>query len=214
MTYKIKEIFFTLQGEGRQAGRVSVFCRFAGCNLWSGRERDRRDAACRFCDTDYVGLNGNLGGKYTEEELASLLWKMWSEESDGSGTPYIVFTGGEPLLQLDEALINACKSFGFEIAVETNGTKIPPKGIDWICVSPKPRSKQILQQGNEIKLIYPQIEQEMSPEHFIEQNFDHFYIQPMDGPNQTENIQETIKYCLQHPKWNLSLQTHKIIGID
>ena len=215
MAYKIKEIFLTLQGEGAQAGRVSVFCRFAGCNLWSGREKDRETAACRFCDTDFIGLNGNLGGKYTDQELADLLWKVWNEGTDGSGVPYIVFTGGEPLLQLDDALIQECKQkYGFEIAVETNGTQHPPTGIDWICVSPKPRSKQVLQKGHEIKLIYPQLEPEMTPEHFVHQQFEHFYLQPMDGPKQTENIQKTIQYCLKHPKWKLSLQTHKITGIE
>ena len=190
-----------MQGEGGQAGRVSVFCRFAGCNCGLEERKTDRKASCRFCDTDFVGLNGNLGGKYTAQELADLLWNVWCEGTDGSGVPYIVFTGGEPLLQLDTSLIQECKErYGFEIAVETNGTQHPPDGIDWLCVSPKPRSEQVLQSGNEIKLIYPQPESEMTPENFVHQQFEHFYLQPMDGPEQAENIQKrsNIAYDIQN----------------
>ncbi|QDH16564.1 7-carboxy-7-deazaguanine synthase [Swingsia samuiensis] len=212
MSYAIKEMFITLQGEGAQTGRTSVFCRFTGCNLWSGREQDRDTAACRFCDTDFIGTNGEGGGRFkTAELLAEALEACWSRTVKNTGQRYVVFTGGEPLLQLDDALIQAVKAFGFEIAVETNGTIIAPHGVDWICVSPKPDSKLIQTQGSELKLVYPQ--KELSPEMFDTLDFKHFWLQPMDGPNRFENTQKAVAFCLANPRWRLSLQTHKMIGI-
>lgn len=213
MAYHIKEIFLTLQGEGAQSGRAAVFCRFTGCNLWSGLEKDRATAACRFCDTDFVKTDGVRGGRYTADSLSDTLLRVWSDDNISGGIPYVVFTGGEPLLQLDESLIQACKRKGFEVAIETNGTKIPPPGIDWVCVSPKPRAEQCLTSGDEIKLIFPQEEPEMSPERFLMQDFKHWFLQPMDGPNQLENVQATAAYCQSHPQWRLSLQMHKLIGL-
>jgi 7-carboxy-7-deazaguanine synthase (Cx14CxxC type) len=209
MTYSVKEIFKTLQGEGAQAGRPAVFCRFAGCNLWSGRERDRGTAACTFCDTDFVGTDGVDGGKFTTaEELADTLVRIWGPDCTAR---YVVFTGGEPLLQLDPALINAARGCGFTIAVETNGTLAPPAGIDWICVSPKGKMPLAIQSGQELKLVYPQTQ--APPEAFTQLAFQYFFLQPMDGPARWVNTQQAVAYCLQHPQWRLSLQTHKYIGI-
>jgi 7-carboxy-7-deazaguanine synthase (Cx14CxxC type) len=211
MTYSVKEIFYTLQGEGANAGRPAVFCRFSGCNLWSGREKDRSHAVCQFCDTEFVGTDGLNGAKYrTCGELAEKIDDVWgaSEYSDR----FVVITGGEPLLQLDEALINEIKSRGFEIAVETNGTIAAPTGIDWLCVSPKADSKLIIERGDELKLIYPQ--EGVDPKSFTHLPFSFFYLQPMDGPNLTENTRQAIAYCMEEPVWRLSIQTHKVVGIS
>ena len=209
MTYSVKEIFLTLQGEGARAGRVSVFCRFSGCNLWSGREEDRLQAACRFCDTDFVGTDGNDGGKFTcATDLISSIERIWGPEKRNR---YVVFTGGEPLLQLDAALIGAAHDAGFEVAVETNGTLLPPDGVDWICVSPKGKSDWILRSGNELKLVFPQTD--LMPEQIEGTQFDSYYLQPMDGVSRAENTEQAIRYCLKNPQWSLSLQTHKMIGI-
>jgi 7-carboxy-7-deazaguanine synthase (Cx14CxxC type) len=209
MTYAAKEIFKTLQGEGAQAGRAAVFCRFAGCNLWSGRESDRAAAVCTFCDTDFVGTDGPGGGKFaTAALLADALAAEWGPDPDGR---YVVFTGGEPLLQIDRALIDAVHARGFTIAIETNGTIEAPEGIDWICVSPKGTAPVVLRKGNELKLVYPQID--ARPEAFADLEFDHFFLQPMDGPTRVANTTKAVEYCMQHPKWRLSLQTHKYIGI-
>jgi 7-carboxy-7-deazaguanine synthase len=211
MTYAVKEIFYTLQGEGANAGRPAVFCRFAGCNLWSGRERDRAGAVCTFCDTDFVGTDGPDGGKFaTAAELAAAVSERWPRVN-GRSRPLVVCTGGEPLLQMDGALVDALHEAGFEIAVETNGTLEPPAGIDWICVSPKAGSTTVLLRGDELKLVYPQAE--APPERFAGADFEHFYLQPMDGPEIEANIASAIAYCLAHPQWRLSLQTHKITGI-
>jgi 7-carboxy-7-deazaguanine synthase len=211
MTYAVKEIFYTLQGEGANAGRPAVFCRFAGCNLWTGHERDRHKAVCTFCDTDFVGTDGTLGGKYrTAPELAAAVAGEWSPVN-GRSRPLVVCTGGEPLLQMDAELVAAFHAAGLEIAVETNGTLPPPQGIDWICVSPKAGSTTVLLHGNELKLVYPQ--RDAPPERFADADFEHFYLQPMDGPELAANTARTIAYCLAHPQWRLSLQTHKITGI-
>ncbi|MFM9951299.1 MAG: 7-carboxy-7-deazaguanine synthase [Saprospiraceae bacterium] len=208
MSYKVKEIYYTLQGEGAQTGRAAVFCRFTGCNLWSGREEDRRKAVCQFCDTDFVGTDGPNGGRFkTAGALAEAVAAQWP----GGGKPYVVCTGGEPLLQLDEPLLVAFHQKGFEVAIETNGTILPPPGIDWICVSPKAGSELILLAGHELKLVFPQPGAE--PELFEHLNFEHFFLQPMDSPQQAQNIQLTLEYCLAHPKWRLSLQTHKVLRI-
>jgi 7-carboxy-7-deazaguanine synthase len=210
MTYSVKEIFYTLQGEGGQAGRAAVFCRFAGCNLWNGLERDRASAVCDFCDTDFVGTDGPGGGKFkTAEQLAAAIAGQWP--SDQSGTPYVVCTGGEPLLQVDAALIEALHAQGFEVAVETNGTIKAPAGLDWICVSPKADAKLEQTSGNELKLVFPQ--QKIKPENVEGLAFDHFFLQPMDGEQVAANTQATVEYCLAHPKWRLSLQMHKQLGI-
>lgn len=220
--YAVKELFYTLQGEGAHSGRPAVFCRFTGCNLWSGREADRAKATCRFCDTDFVGTDGPGGGRFpSAEALAEAAWRTWlpgaqSTAAAGAprGRPYIVCTGGEPLLQLDETLLAALHGRGFEVAIETNGTQPLPEGserIDWICVSPKAGSSLILQEGDELKLIYPQPGAE--PERFTDLAFRHFFLQPMDGPLREANTQDAIRYCLSHPGWRLSLQTHKLIGI-
>lgn len=209
MTYAVKEIFRTLQGEGRHAGRAAVFCRFAGCNLWSGREGDRADAVCRFCDTDFVGTDGVGGGRFaTAQDLAETIAACW-----GSGTDerFVVFTGGEPLLQVDGALLEAVHARGFTCAVETNGTLAPPDGLDWICVSPKAGAPLELARGDELKLVYPQ--DGLDPASLESLAFTHFFLQPMDGPAQAANTQAAIAYCLAHPRWRLSLQTHKVIGI-
>ncbi|OWY37253.1 7-carboxy-7-deazaguanine synthase [Xenophilus sp. AP218F] len=208
-TYTVKEIFYTLQGEGRQAGRAAVFCRFAGCNLWSGREEDRAKAVCRFCDTDFVGV-GPDGGKFASAaELAARIAGEWPE--DAGGARYVVCTGGEPLLQLDEALIDALHAEGFEVAVETNGTVAAPRGLDWICVSPKAGAELKLLAGDELKLVYPQAAQ--LPESVAHLDFATFYLQPMDGPELAANTRAAIAYCLAHPKWRLSVQTHKVVNI-
>lgn len=210
MKYKIKEIYYTLQGEGAHTGRPAVFCRFTGCNLWSGREEDRSKAICQFCDTDFWGTDGENGGKYSAKNLVNKVAELW-EAGLQNGKPYVVCTGGEPLLQLDEKLLKAFHKKGFEVAIETNGTKIPPKGMDWICVSPKAGADLVLKKGNELKLVFPQPGAE--PELFENLAFDHFFLQPMDGSQTAENIQLAIQYCLQHPQWRLSLQTHKMINI-
>jgi 7-carboxy-7-deazaguanine synthase len=211
VTYAVKEIFYTLQGEGANAGRPAVFCRFAGCNLWSGHEKDRASAVCTFCDTDFVGTDGPDGGKFrTAAELAGAVAERWPRVN-GRSRPLVVCTGGEPLLQMDEALVAALHAAGFEIAVETNGTLEPPPGIDWICVSPKAGSQTVLLRGNELKLVYPQALAQ--PERFAAADFEHFFLQPMDGPSLDANIAAAIAYCLAHPQWRLSLQTHKITGI-
>jgi len=210
MTYQVKEIYYTLQGEGAQAGRPAVFLRFAGCNLWSGCEEDRSTAVCQFCDTDFVGTNGPGGGKFaTPEALARAVAAAWPGR--GEGKPYVVCTGGEPLLQLDTALIRALHNAGLEIGIETNGTILPPDGIDWICVSPKADSDLLVTKGNELKLIFPQ--RNGAPERYASFDFDSFYLQPMDGPDRTRNTAAAVRYCLDHPQWRLSLQTHKLIGI-
>jgi 7-carboxy-7-deazaguanine synthase len=211
VSYAVKELFYTLQGEGANAGRPAVFCRFAGCNLWSGHEKDRATAVCTFCDTDFVGTDGTLGGKYrTAGELAAAVVDEWPRVN-GRSRPLVVCTGGEPLLQLDAPLVDAFHAAGLEIALETNGTLQPPPGIDWICVSPKAGSETVLLRGNELKLVYPQ--PLAQPERFADADFEHFYLQPMDGPELDANIAATIAYCLAHPQWRLSLQTHKITGI-
>jgi 7-carboxy-7-deazaguanine synthase (Cx14CxxC type) len=209
MTYAVKEIFKTLQGEGGQTGRTAVFCRFAGCNLWSGREDDRSAAVCRFCDTGFVGTDGTSGGRYaTPELLVERIARVW----DGPATRrFVVLTGGEPLLQVDTALLEALHAEKFEIAVETNGTIEPPEGIDWICVSPKAGADLKLCRGHELKLVYPQAG--AAPEAFAELDFARFSLQPMDGPNRDANTAAAIAYCLAHPQWQLSRQTHKDLGI-
>jgi 7-carboxy-7-deazaguanine synthase len=209
-TYKIKEIYYTIQGEAYHSGRPAVFCRFAGCNLWSGREEDRENAICKFCDTDFWGTDGVNGGKYTAEELATIIEKMFPQGKQS--LPFVVCTGGEPALQLDEELINAFKSRNIEIAIETNGTVPLVKGIDWICVSPKADTEIVVRTGHELKLVYPQ--KDNTPEMYENLNFEHFYLQPLDNFDQIANIGACVKYCMQNPKWKLSLQTHKFIGID
>jgi len=210
MTYAVKEIFYTLQGEGMRAGRPAVFCRFAGCNLWTGREADRAEAVCKFCDTEFVGTDGAGGGKFERAgDLAAAIAAKWP--ADGGGSRYVVFTGGEPLLQLDEALIIATHALGFEIAVETNGTIEAPAGIDWICVSPKAGAPLEQKRGNELKLVYPQAGAE--PERFQTLAFEHFLLQPMWGERTAENMRAAARYCMEHPRWRLSVQTHKWIGI-
>ncbi len=207
MTYSVKEMFLTVQGEGGQAGRPAVFLRFSGCNLWSGLERDRASAVCTFCDTDFVGTDGANGGKFTAAaDLADAVARLWP----GGGAPYVVCTGGEPLLQLDARLIDALHAAGFEIAVETNGTLEAPAGIDWICVSPKSTAPLKQTSGHELKLVYPQAD--APPKRFVDLDFGEFRLQPMDGPDQAANAQAAYEYCLKHPQWRLSLQTHKWIG--
>ena len=209
MSYAVKDIYATLQGEGAQAGRRAVFLRFAGCNLWTGREQDRAGAVCRFCDTDFVGLDGPGGGRFANaESLAEAAEREWGA---GAAHRLVVCTGGEPLLQLEEPLIEALHARGFEVAVETNGTVPAPPGLDWICVSPKAAEPLKQRSGNELKLVYPQPEN--SPDEFEQLAFDHFFLQPMDGPALSENTAAATRYCLAHPKWRLSLQTHKLIGI-
>jgi len=210
MTYSVKELFLTLQGEGANTGRRAVFCRFAGCNLWSGLEKDRATAQCTFCDTDFIGTDGPGGGKFkTAQDLATAALQCW--RSNKLGKPLIVCTGGEPLLQIDAALIDALHAAGFEIAIETNGTIKVPQGIDWVCVSPKGQSDVIVTTGDELKLVYPQ--KNVDPKRFNDWDFTHFFIQPLDDENQLHHVQEAIQYCLDHPQWRLSLQTHKMIGI-
>jgi len=212
MTYSVKEIYYTLQGEGAQTGRPAVFLRFAGCNLWTGREKDRARAICNFCDTEFVGTDGPGGGKFANAvDLAAAVRATWPDSV--SGKPYVVCTGGEPLLQIDDAAIEALHNAGIEIGVETNGTLQAPAGLDWICVSPKAGATVVQTSGDELKLVYPQPEPEAQPERFIDMAFSHFFLQPMDSTNREQNTQATIRYCLEHPHWKLSLQTHKIIGI-
>jgi 7-carboxy-7-deazaguanine synthase (Cx14CxxC type) len=212
MSYSAKEIFYTLQGEGANAGRPAVFLRFAGCNLWSGREQDRAEAVCRFCDTDFVGTDGPGGGKFaTAEELAAAVAGAWPADATRMARPLVVCTGGEPLLQLDAAAIEALHRRGFEVAVETNGTIAAPPGLDWICVSPKAEAPLVQTSGDELKLIFPQPGAE--PERYRGLRFQHFFLQPMDGPDRIENTERAVQYCLRHPEWRLSLQTHKMLGI-
>ncbi|HEY7481808.1 MAG TPA: 7-carboxy-7-deazaguanine synthase [Gemmatimonadales bacterium] len=211
MAYSVKEIYYTLQGEGANTGRPAVFCRFAGCNLWTGRESDRVDATCRFCDTDFVGTDGPGGGKFADAgSLAHAVGAAWPAGGPDSGR-FVVCTGGEPLLQLDPPLLDALHAQGFEVAVETNGTIPPPSGIDWLCVSPKAGAPFVARQGNELKLVYPQ--EGAEPERYAELGFDHFFLQPMDGPERDANTAAALRYCLTHPRWRLSLQTHKLLGI-
>lgn len=206
--YAVKEIFYTLQGEGAQAGRPAVFCRFAGCNLWTGREQDRESAVCTFCDTDFVGV-GPDGGKFaTADELADAVAARWPA---GDARPFVVCTGGEPLLQLDAPAIEAFHARGIEVAVESNGTQPAPAGIDWLCVSPKAEAELVLDSGNELKLVFPQ--ELAPPAKFESLRFEHFFLQPMDGPDLQRNTQLALEYCLAHPRWRLSLQTHKLLGI-
>jgi 7-carboxy-7-deazaguanine synthase len=210
MTYSVKEIYYTLQGEGAHTGRAAVFLRFAGCNLWSGVEKDRSEAVCRFCDTDFVGTDGPGGGKFADAAaLARAVFAQWPAQAKGK--PYVVCTGGEPLLQLDREAIDALHEKGFEIGIETNGTLLPPSGIDWICVSPKADAEQKLMRGNELKLIYPQAG--APPERFAGQDFQNFFLQPMDNADRAANTEAATRYCLENPQWRLSLQTHKLIGI-
>lgn len=209
--YQVKEIFYTLQGEGFHTGRPSVFCRFSGCNLWTGREQDRDNAVCKFCDTDFIGAGGENGGKYKDcQELVGTILRVWGSEST-IASPFVVLTGGEPLLQVDAPLIECLHDRNCEIAVETNGTILPPEGIDWICCSPKFGAPLKLLQGNEMKLVYPQIG--LDPQSVESLDFEHFYLQPMDGPIREKNCLDAIRYCKRNPKWKLSLQTHKILGI-
>jgi len=224
VSYAAKEIYFTLQGEGANTGRAAVFCRFAGCNLWSGREEDRQAAVCRFCDTDFVGTDGPGGGKFaTAKELARAVAVQWPSNGAVAASPpsrlisklgasrFVVLTGGEPLLQLDSPLVDALHAEGFEIAIETNGTLEPPPRIDWICVSPKAEAPLVLTRGDELKLIYPQ--EGAEPERYVALDFEHFFLQPMDGPERDANTVAAVRYCLTHPQWRLSLQTHKLLGI-
>jgi len=210
VSYAVKEIFYTLQGEGANTGRPAVFCRFAGCNLWTGREEDRADATCQFCDTDFVGTDGPGGGKFASaDSLAGAVNAAWPDAS--AERRFVVCTGGEPLLQLDEPLIEALHERQFEVAVETNGTMEPPAGIDWVCVSPKAGAPLILREGDELKLVFPQ--PDAAPELFENLDFRNFFLQPMDGPDREANTAAALRYCLEHPRWRLSLQTHKLLGI-
>ena len=208
--YTVKEIFFTLQGEGYHAGRAAVFCRFSGCNLWTGRERDRPTAICSFCDTDFLGVGPDGGRFVSADELADTIEGQWSAATGGT-RKFVVCTGGEPLLQLDVALVDALHARGFQVAIETNGTRLPPVGVDWVCVSPKARAEMVLVNGNELKLVYPQ--EGAEPERYEALVFDHFFLQPMDGPALAENMSAAVRYCQQHPRWRLSLQTHKLLGL-
>ena len=212
LRYTVKEIYYTLQGEGAQAGRPAVFCRFTGCNLWNGREADRAQAVCQFCDTDFIGTGGPGGGKFdSATALARAVREKWPAAADGFRRPYVVCTGGEPLLQLDAALVEAFHALEMEVAIETNGTLPPPPGIDWICVSPKAGAELKLRRGDELKLVYPQ--KGLSPLQFEPLDFTHFLLQPMDGPEIERNTRLAMAYCLAHPQWRLSLQTHKLLGI-
>jgi 7-carboxy-7-deazaguanine synthase (Cx14CxxC type) len=212
VTYAVKEIFFTLQGEGANTGRPAVFCRFAGCNLWTGRERDRAAATCRFCDTDFVGVDGPGGGKFEDAPaLARAVAERWPANMSPGVRPLVVCTGGEPLLQMDDDVVHALHARGFEIAVETNGTQRPPADIDWLCVSPKAGAPLVLTHGSELKLVYPQDGAE--PSQFAHLHFEQFFLQPMDGPDRERNTELALAYCLAHPQWRLSIQTHKLLGI-
>lgn len=209
MPYAVKEIFYTLQGEGVHSGRAAVFCRFAGCNLWSGREEDRAAAICQFCDTDFVGTDGDGGGKFASAgELAAAIAARWT--GDDPERRFVVCTGGEPLLQIDRALIDALHRENFTIAIETNGTVPVPEGIDWVCVSPKANAKLVVTRGDELKVVYPQ---EVDPSVYVDLDFRNWFIQPKDGPDAADSLQAAIRYCAKHPRWRLSLQTHKLIGI-
>ncbi|AXS39818.1 7-carboxy-7-deazaguanine synthase [Breoghania sp. L-A4] len=209
MSYAVKEIFKTLQGEGAQAGRAAVFCRFAGCNLWSGREQDRATAVCRFCDTDFIGTDGEGGGKFRDAAaLVAAIAEAWGDDPNNR---FIVFTGGEPLLQIDDALLAAAHACGFECAVETNGTIAPPEALDWVCVSPKDGADLVATRGHELKLVFPQ--PGLMPEAVAHLDFKTFWLQPMDGPDVAQNTAAAVAYCMAHPRWRLSLQTHKLIGI-
>ncbi len=211
MAYTVKEIFYTLQGEGANAGRAAVFCRFAGCNLWTGREVDRASAVCRFCDTDFVGV-GPDGGRFANADaLASAVAACWPHAPGPRERPMVVCTGGEPLLQLDASLVAAFHAQGFHVAIETNGTQRPPNDIDWICVSPKANAPLVLTHGDELKLVFPQ--EGGPPERYESLDFRHFFLQPMDGPSVSANTEAALRYCLEHPRWRLSLQTHKLLGI-
>jgi len=212
VSYAVKEIFYTLQGEGANAGRPAVFCRFSGCNLWSGREKHRERAVCRFCDTDFVGTDGPGGGRFADAAaLAARIAAAWPQPARGRARPLVVFTGGEPLLQLDGELVRAVHALGLQVAVETNGTRLPPGGIDWLCVSPKAGAPLRALHGDELKLVYPQAG--APPEAFAGLDFHEFYLQPMDGADFERNLAATVDYCLQHPQWRLSLQVHKVAGI-
>lgn len=211
MAYTVKECFFTLQGEGINAGKAAVFCRFSGCNLWTGREQDRGSAVCQFCDTDFVGVGPDGGRFATADALAAFVKSRWPAEAPPEVRPFVVCTGGEPLLQLDAAAVDALHAQGFEIAVETNGTQPAPPGLDWICVSPKAEAPLMLTSGDELKLVYPQ--REAPPERFAMMSFRHFLLQPMDGPELVANTAAAVAYCLAHPQWRLSVQTHKAVGI-
>lgn len=212
MAYSVKEVVYTLQGEGAQTGRAAIFCRFVGCNLWSGREEDRASAVCNFCDTDFLGTDGARGGQFASAaDLAGVIRNCWKGEPSSAARPLVVFTGGEPLLQLDGPLIAAVKQHGFEIALETNGTLPLPAGLDWVCVSPKADSQLVVREGNELKLVFPQVD--VDPARFLELAFEHFYLQPMAGPDEHRNWKLAVEYCLQHPRWKLSLQTHKLLNI-
>lgn len=211
MLYSVKEIYKTIQGEGAFAGRTSVFCRFSGCNLWTGREEDRSTAICQFCDTEFVGTDGSHGGKYSALELSQAIDQVWSDKCDSQENKFVVFTGGEPLLQLDSPLLVEVKNAGFCIAVETNGTFPAPAGIDWLCVSPKANTELKQKSGNEIKLVFPQ--PELQPEQLENLDFDRFFLQPMDGENVVENTRLATEFCLDNPRWELSIQMHKLLGI-
>ena len=214
MTYIVKEIYYTLQGEGAHTGRPAVFLRFAGCNLWSGKEQPRAEAICRFCDTQFVGSNGPGGGKFeTAGELANAVVANWPVERQTS-RPYVVCTGGEPLLQLDATAVDALHAAGFEVGVETNGTRSSPPGVDWLCVSPKGAARLRQRSGDELKLVFPQPEPEAQPDKFHSLSFEHFYLQPLDDASLEANTRAAIEFCLRNPQWKLSLQTHKLIGID
>jgi 7-carboxy-7-deazaguanine synthase len=209
MSYAVKEVFKTLQGEGALTGRSAVFCRFSGCNLWSGREPDRTNAICTFCDTDFVGMDGHSGGRFADaEQLATIIAGVWGDDIQDR---FVVLTGGEPLLQVDDELVAALHQHGFMIAVETNGTIRPPSGLDWVCVSPKARAPLVVKDGDELKLVYPQ--EGLSPDTLQHLSFRHFWLQPMDGADRVSNTAAAVAYCLEHPRWRLSLQTHKLIGI-
>jgi len=218
MSYSVKEIFYSLQGEGFYSGRPAIFCRMSNCNLWTGREIDRANAVCQFCDTDFIGTDGQNGGRFpTAEALCQHLLSFWPQQSSHelSPPPFVVLTGGEPLLQVDDALIQQLHHHQFEIAIETNGTKLAPQNIDWICMSPKANAPILLKSGHELKLVYPQ--PDLMPEQVEHLNYQYFYLQPMDDADpitQKNNLRQTIEYCLKHPKWQLSLQTHKLLGID
>ena len=212
MSYAVKEIFFSIQGEGFHTGKPTVFCRFSGCNLWSGLEKHRSSAVCQFCDTDFLGTDGTLGGKYrSASELAQSIASLWPPEHDA--LRYVVFTGGEPTLQLDSELIEACRHLGLSVGIETNGTRPVPEGLDWICVSPKPHSVFKQTFGHELKLVYPQKEAHMTPEYFESLDFEHFFLQPMDGAHLKENTDAAVEYCMHKPQWNLSVQLHKILSV-
>jgi 7-carboxy-7-deazaguanine synthase (Cx14CxxC type) len=213
MAYAVKEIFYSLQGEGAHAGRPAIFCRFTGCNLWSGQEKHRADAVCHFCDTDFVGTDGDGGGSFKNAvALAKAVVSYWPESITDIIHPYVICTGGEPLLQLDKDLIEAFHNEGVEVAIETNGTIPVPEGIDWVCVSPKSGSTVVVGEGDEIKLVYPQ--EGHQPSDFVHLNFEHFFLQPMFDEDENGHVKETIDYCLTHPRWSLSLQSHKLLGLQ